>query len=540
MTEKTLVDLATWQDLHKQAAAWRGRHLKDLFAEDPQRGERYRAEACGLYLDYSKNWLDEAALAGLFKLAEERGLAARRDAMFAGEHINVTEDRAVLHVALRLPASAHCVVDGADVVPEVQAVLQRMADFSARVRDGSWLGASGKPIRTVINLGIGGSYLGPEMAYLALRRFRHPRIEVRFVANVDGAALEQALAHLDPAETLFIVASKTFTTLETMTNARAARQWLVATLGETAVAQHFVAVSTNAEAVRAFGMDTEHMFGFWDWVGGRYSMDSAIGLSTMIAVGAEAFFDLLAGFHAMDEHFRTSPLRQNLPVLHGLISVWYNNFFGAQSQAVLPYAQDLRRLPAYLQQLQMESNGKSVDLQGRPLPVDSGMVIWGEPGTDGQHSFYQLLHQGTRLIPCDLIGFLEPLAESGAQHDLLMANLIAQAEALAFGRTAEQLREEGAAPAQIAFRVCPGNRPSNVLLLEALTPRALGVLVAFYEHSVFTQGAIWDIDSFDKWGVELGKVLALRVLEDIQGKAQHAHDSSTQQILARYRAARKG
>ncbi len=540
MTEKTLVDLATWQDLHKQAAAWRGRHLKDLFAEDPQRGERYRAEACGLYLDYSKNWLDEAALAGLFKLAEERGLAARRDAMFAGEHINVTEDRAVLHVALRLPASAHCVVDGADVVPEVQAVLQRMADFSARVRDGSWLGASGKPIRTVINLGIGGSYLGPEMAYLALRRFRHPRIEVRFVANVDGAALEQALAHLDPAETLFIVASKTFTTLETMTNARAARQWLVATLGEAAVAQHFVAVSTNAEAVRAFGMDTEHMFGFWDWVGGRYSMDSAIGLSTMIAVGAEAFFDLLAGFHAMDEHFRTSPLRQNLPVLHGLISVWYNNFFGAQSQAVLPYAQDLRRLPAYLQQLQMESNGKSVDLQGRPLPVDSGMVIWGEPGTDGQHSFYQLLHQGTRLIPCDLIGFLEPLAESGAQHDLLMANLIAQAEALAFGRTAEQLREEGAAPAQIPFRVCPGNRPSNILLLEALTPRALGVLVAFYEHSVFTQGAIWAIDSFDQWGVELGKVLALRVLEDIQGKAQHAHDSSTQQILARYRAARKG
>ncbi|AIA54363.1 MULTISPECIES: glucose-6-phosphate isomerase [Acidithiobacillus] len=540
MTEKTLVDLATWQDLHKQAAAWRGRHLKDLFAEDPQRGERYRAEACGLYLDYSKNWLDEAALAGLFKLAEERGLAARRDAMFAGEHINVTEDRAVLHVALRLPASAHCVVDGADVVPEVQAVLQRMADFSARVRDGSWLGASGKPIRTVINLGIGGSYLGPEMAYLALRRFRHPRIEVRFVANVDGAALEQALARLDPAETLFIVASKTFTTLETMTNARAARQWLVATLGEAAVAQHFVAVSTNAEAVRAFGMDTEHMFGFWDWVGGRYSMDSAIGLSTMIAVGAEAFFDLLAGFHAMDEHFRTSPLRQNLPVLHGLISVWYNNFFGAQSQAVLPYAQDLRRLPAYLQQLQMESNGKSVDLQGRPLPVDSGMVIWGEPGTDGQHSFYQLLHQGTRLIPCDLIGFLEPLAESGAQHDLLMANLIAQAEALAFGRTAEQLREEGAAPAQIPFRVCPGNRPSNILLLEALTPRALGILVAFYEHSVFTQGAIWGIDSFDQWGVELGKVLALRVLEDIQGKAQHAHDSSTQQILARYRAARKG
>ena len=540
MTEKTVVDLAAWQDLHKQAAAWRGRHLKDLFAEDPQRGERYRAEACGLYLDYSKNWLDEAALAGLFKLAEERGLAARRDAMFAGEHINVTEDRAVLHVALRLPASAHCVVDGADVVPEVQAVLQRMADFSARVRDGSWLGASGKPIRTVINLGIGGSYLGPEMAYLALRRFRHPRIEVRFVANVDGAALEQALARLDPAETLFIVASKTFTTLETMTNARAARQWLVATLGEAAVAQHFVAVSTNAEAVRAFGMDTEHMFGFWDWVGGRYSMDSAIGLSTMIAVGAEAFFDLLAGFHAMDEHFRTSPLRQNLPVLHGLISVWYNNFFGAQSQAVLPYAQDLRRLPAYLQQLQMESNGKSVDLQGRPLPVDSGMVIWGEPGTDGQHSFYQLLHQGTRLIPCDLIGFLEPLAESGAQHDLLMANLIAQAEALAFGRTAEQLREEGAAPAQIPFRVCPGNRPSNILLLEALTPRALGILVAFYEHSVFTQGAIWGIDSFDQWGVELGKVLALRVLEDIQGKAQHAHDSSTQQILARYRAARKG
>ncbi|MBU2801948.1 glucose-6-phosphate isomerase [Acidithiobacillus caldus] len=540
MTEKTVVDLAAWQDLQKQAAAWRGRHLKNLFAEDPQRGERYRAEACGLYLDYSKNWLDEAALAGLFKLAEERGLAARRDAMFAGEHINVTEDRAVLHAALRLPASAHCVVDGADVVPEVQAVLQRMADFSARVRDGSWLGASGKPIRTVINLGIGGSYLGPEMAYLALRRFRHPRIEVRFVANVDGAALEQALAHLDPAETLFIVASKTFTTLETMTNARAARQWLVAALGEAAVAQHFVAVSTNAEAVRAFGMDTEHMFGFWDWVGGRYSMDSAIGLSTMIAVGAEAFFDLLAGFHAMDEHFRSSPLRQNLPVLHGLISVWYNNFFGAQSQAVLPYAQDLRRLPAYLQQLQMESNGKSVDLQGRPLPVDSGMVIWGEPGTDGQHSFYQLLHQGTRLIPCDLIGFLEPLAESGAQHDLLMANLIAQAEALAFGRTAEQLREEGAAPAQIAFRVCPGNRPSNILLLEALTPRALGVLVAFYEHSVFTQGAIWDIDSFDQWGVELGKVLALRVLEDIQGKAQHAHDSSTQEILARYRAARKG
>ncbi|MGC9128785.1 MAG: glucose-6-phosphate isomerase [Acidithiobacillus sp.] len=539
MTQHSLVDLAVWQDLRGQAAAWHGRHLKDLFRDDPQRAERYGVEACGLYFDFSKNWLDDKVLAGLLKLAEERGVTARRDAMFAGEHINATEDRAVMHVALRMPPSARCVVDGKDVVPEVQAVLQRMADFSARVREGRWLGASGKRIRTVINIGIGGSYLGPEMAYHALRRFCHPQIGLRFVANVDAAALERAVADLDPAETLFVVASKTFTTLETMTNARAAREWLVRALGEAAVAQHFVAVSTNTEAVRAFGMDTEHMFGFWDWVGGRYSMDSAIGLSTMIAVGAEAFTEMLAGFHAMDEHFRSAPLRQNLPVLHGLISLWYNDFFGAQSQAVLPYAQDLSRFPAYLQQLQMESNGKSVDMHGRALPVDSGMVIWGEPGTDGQHSFYQLLHQGTRLIPCDLIGFVEPLADSAAQHDLLMANLIAQAEALAFGKTAEELRQEGAPDAQIPFRVCPGNRPSNVLLLDALTPYSLGVLVAFYEHSVFTQGAIWDIDSFDQWGVELGKVLALRILDDIQGKAQHPHDSSTRQLLARYRAARR-
>jgi len=539
MAEQSVVELAVWQDLRNLAAAWRGRHLKDVFREDPQRAERFSAEACGLFFDYSKNWLDDAVLDGLLQLAAERGLSARRAAMFAGEHINRTEDRAVMHVALRMPASAHCLVDGKDVVPEVQAVLQRMADFSARIRDGRWLGASGRRIRTIINIGIGGSYLGPEMAYLALRRFCHPQLGLRFVANVDAAALERALADLDPAETLFIVASKTFTTLETMTNARAARQWLVSALGESAVAQHFVAVSTNTEAVRAFGMDTEHMFGFWDWVGGRYSMDSAIGLSTMIAVGAEAFSEMLAGFHAMDEHFRTAPLRRNLPVLHGLIALWYNNFFGAQSQAVLPYADDLRRFPAYLQQLQMESNGKSVDMQGRTLPVDSGMIVWGEPGTDGQHSFYQLLHQGTRLIPCDLIGFVQPLADSAAQHDLLMANLIAQAEALAFGKTAEELQQEGVAAAQIPFRVCPGNRPSNVLLLDALTPHSLGALVAFYEHSVFTQGVVWDIDSFDQWGVELGKVLALRVLEDIQGKARHTHDPSTQRLLDRYRSARR-
>ena len=477
----------------------------------------------------------------LVRLAEERGVAARRDAMFRGEKINTTEGRAVLHVALRAPRGAVIEVDGKNVVPGVHAVLDRMAAFAAKVRDGSWTGHTGKRIRNVVNIGIGGSYLGPEMAYQALRRYSDRGLNLRFVSNVDGAAFSEATHDLDAAETLFVVSSKTFTTLETMTNAATARAWLVGKLGsEAAVARHFVAVSTNAQAVEKFGIDPANMFGFWDWVGGRYSMDSAIGLSTMIAIGADNFRAMLDGFHAMDEHFRTAPLPKNLPVLLGLLTVWYNNFFGAEAIGVMPYAQPLARFPAYLQQLQMESNGKSVDLDARRVGYQTGPIFWGEPGTDAQHSFYQLIHQGTKLIPCDLIGFLEPLSALAEHHDLLMANLFAQAEALAFGKTAAELSAEGVPAAQIPFRVAEGNRPTNMILAERLDPRTLGALVALYEHSTFTQGAIWAIDSFDQWGVELGKVLANRIVPEIKAASepQLTHDSSTNALIRRYRAHR--
>ncbi|MEY2342516.1 glucose-6-phosphate isomerase [Acidithiobacillus sp. IBUN Pt1247-S3] len=538
MSAAKLQDSPAWQQLQKLCNDWGATTIAKLFAAGPERGSKMTAQACGIYLDYSKNWLREETLVALFDLARERGLETRRAAMFTGEHINSTEDRAVLHTALRAPASAKICDQGANVMPEVHAVLQRMMAFCDKVHQGEWLGATGKPLRQIVNIGIGGSYLGPEMAYHALRSQRIAGVREHFVANVDGAALAAVLADLDPAQTLFIVASKTFTTLETMTNAHAARRWLVAALGEQAVERHFVAVSTNSEAVAAFGMNPEHSFGFWDWVGGRYSMDSAIGLATMLAIGSAGFAEMLQGFHAMDEHFLHAELEQNLPVLLGLISVWYNNFWGAQSQAILPYAHDLARFPAYMQQLQMESNGKRVDLSGTPLAVDSGPIIWGEPGTDGQHSFYQLLHQGTRLVPCDFLGFLAPMSAFADQHDLLMANLFAQSEALAFGRSAEELRSLGVTEAQIPHRVSPGNRPSNLLLVDALTPFSLGALVALYEHSVFTQGVIWGIDSFDQWGVELGKVLAARVESDLKGTTQHAHDSSTQALIERYRASR--
>ncbi|MBN2679030.1 glucose-6-phosphate isomerase [Acidithiobacillus montserratensis] len=523
-----------WQHLQAHRQTWEGVTLRQLFQEDPQRATHFSAEACGIYLDYSKHLLRRESMHLLLDLARSRDLEARRDAMFAGEKINHTEGRAAFHVALRAPKGTVMRVDGVDVVPEVHQVLDHMAEFTQAIHSESWRGATGKPIRQIVNIGIGGSYLGPEMAWKALRTYRHPHIQLHFVANVDGATLSDVTAHLDPAETLFIISSKTFTTLETMTNAHAARQWLVDALGEEAVARHFVAVSTNAEAVKAFGMDTEHMFGFWEWVGGRYSMDSAIGLSTMLGVGVQHFQAMLAGFHAMDLHFQSAPLEKNLPVLLGLLSIWYNNFWGAQTQAILPYAYDLARFPAYLQQLQMESNGKSVDEAGQGLSIDTGPIIWGEPGTDGQHSFYQLIHQGTRLIPCDFIGFCHPLSDSAEQHELLMANLIAQAEALAFGKSAEELRSEGVAEAQIPFRTFAGNRPSSVLLVDALSPHSLGTLVALYEHSVFTQGIIWGIDSFDQWGVELGKVLAQRIVSDLQGKTRHPHDGSTSALLERY------
>ena len=523
-----------WQHLQAHRQTWEGVTLRQLFQEDPQRAAYFSAEACGIYLDYSKHLLRRESMHLLLDLARSRDLEARRDAMFAGEKINYTEGRAAFHVALRAPKGTVMRVDGVDVVPEVHQVLDHMAEFTQAIHSESWRGATGKPIRQIVNIGIGGSYLGPEMAWKVLRAYRHPHMQLHFVANVDGATLSDVTAHLDPAETLFIISSKTFTTLETMTNAHAARQWLVDALGEEAVARHFVAVSTNAEAVMAFGMDTEHMFGFWDWVGGRYSMDSAIGLSTMLGVGVQHFQAMLAGFHAMDLHFQSAPLEKNLPVLLGLLSIWYNNFWGAQTQAILPYAYDLARFPAYLQQLQMESNGKSVDEAGQWLAVDTGPIIWGEPGTDGQHSFYQLIHQGTRLIPCDFIGFCHPLSDSAEQHELLMANLFAQAEALAFGKSAEELRSEGVAEAQIPFRTFAGNRPSSVLLVDALSPHSLGTLVALYEHSVFTQGVIWGIDSFDQWGVELGKVLAQRIVSDLQGKTHHPHDGSTSALLERY------
>ncbi|MDA8307329.1 MAG: glucose-6-phosphate isomerase [Deltaproteobacteria bacterium] len=533
-----LTETQAWQALKAHYEEISGTSLRQLFAEDPTRGERFCAEGAGIFLDYSKNRITAKTLILLVQLARECGLEARRDAMFRGEKINLTENRAVLHTALRVPRGASISVDGRDVVPDVHAVIDRMSDFADRVRDGRWLGCTGKRIKNVINIGIGGSYLGPEMAYLALRPSSQRAMNFRFVSNVDGADFTEATQGLDPAETLFVISSKTFTTLETMTNARTARKWLVDSLGrEEAVASHFVAVSTNGEKVREFGIDTANMFGFWDWVGGRYSMDSAIGLSTMLAVGPENFKEMLAGFHAMDEHFRTAPLESNLPAIMGLLTVWYNNFFGAQTMGVMPYASCLKRFPAYLQQLQMESNGKHVDLGGRFVDYETGPIIWGEPGTDAQHSFYQLIHQGTKLIPCDLIGFCRPLSPLDHHHDLLMANMFAQAEALAFGKTAAELTGEGSPDFQTPFRICEGNRPTNVILAESLTPKTLGSLVALYEHNVFTQGIVWNIDSFDQWGVELGKVLAGRIIPELSGAAapQLGHDSSTNALIRRYR-----
>jgi glucose-6-phosphate isomerase len=530
---------SAWQALEANAAAVREMHLRDLFAADPSRAERYTGEAAGLFLDYSKNRVTDETLRRLVALAEERGVATRRDGMFAGEHINVTEDRAVLHVALRMPRERSLVVDGVDVVAEVHEVLDRMAAFCDAVRSGEWKGATGKTIRNVVNIGIGGSDLGPVMAYRALRRYSRRDMTFRFVSNVDGTDFVEATRDLDPAETLFIVCSKTFTTLETMTNAATARQWLVEGLGgdETSVAHHFVAVSTNLEGVEAFGIDPANAFGFWDWVGGRYSMDSAIGLSTMLAIGPDGFSRLLAGFHSMDEHFRTAPLAENLPVLMGLLGVWYTDFFDAQTVAVLPYDQYLERFPAYLQQLTMESNGKSVHIDSSPVDVDTGPIYWGEPGTNGQHSFYQLIHQGTRLIPCDLICFVTSLNPVGRHHDLLVANVFAQAEALAFGKTAEQVAAEGTPEWLVPHRTFAGNRPSNVLMAERLTPEVLGALVALYEHSVFTQGVVWSINSFDQWGVELGKQLAQRIVPELEAKGEPKleHDSSTNALIRRYR-----
>jgi glucose-6-phosphate isomerase len=536
-----LTEASSWHALQAHYEKIKDIHLRQLFADDPSRGERLAAEAAGLYLDYSKNRVTDETVRLLVQLAKERGVADRRDAMFRGEKINITEGRAVLHVALRAPRGTQIKMDGVDVVPEVHAVLDKMAAFSDRVRSGEWKGHTGKGIKNVINVGIGGSYLGPEMAYDALRTFSDRAMKFRFVANVDGAAFAEATHDLDPAETLFILSSKTFTTLETMTNATTARRWIVNALkSDAAVAKHFVAVSTNAQGVSKFGIDTANMFEFWDWVGGRYSMDSAIGLSTMIAIGPQGFEDLLAGFHEMDEHFRTAPLEKNLPVLLGLFTVWYNNFFGTQTIGIMPYADNLKRFPAYLQQLQMESNGKHVSLDRQQVNYQTGPIIWGEPGTDGQHSFYQLIHQGTKLIPCDLIGFCKPLSEFTDHQDLLMANLFAQAEALAFGKTAEELKAEGSPDSQTPFRVCEGNRPTNTILAEKLTPRVVGALVALYEHSVFTQGAIWNIDSFDQWGVELGKVLATRIIPELQSSAEPKlkHDSSTNTLIGRYRSLR--
>ena len=514
-------------------------HLRQLFADDPKRGQRLAVEAVGLYLDYSKNRVTDETLKLLVQLAAESGLRARIDAMFRGEKINITEKRAVLHVALRAPKSESIFVDGKDVVPEVHAVLDRMADFSNRVRSGEWKGHTGKRIRNVINIGIGGSDLGPVMAYEALKHYSERSMTFRFVSNVDGTDFAEAVQDLDPAETLFIVSSKTFTTLETMTNAQSARAWSLAGLGgdEKSVAKHFVAVSTNAAEVSKFGIDTANMFGFWDWVGGRYSMDSPIGLATMIAVAPENFRAMLSGFHAMDEHFRTAPFEANLPVLMGLLAVWNNDFLGADTVAVLPYEQYLKRFPAYLQQLTMESNGKHVTLDGKAVKHETGPIYWGEPGTNGQHSFYQLIHQGTRLIPCDFIGFGKTVNPLGHHHDLLLANVFAQAEALAFGKTPEQVKAEGTPDWLVPHRVFEGNRPSNTILAERLTPETLGNLIALYEHSVFTQGVIWNIDSFDQWGVELGKVLAQRIIPELENPAEPVltHDSSTNTLILRYR-----
>ncbi len=529
-----------WQALAAHHAQIRDVHLRDLFDSDPQRGERFVLDTEGIYLDYSKNRITAETLSLLLQLAAESGLRERIDAMFAGEKINITEDRAVLHVALRAPAGQQILVDGIDVVPVVHEVLGRMAYFATQVRDGAWLGHTGQPIRNVVNIGIGGSDLGPVMAYEALRHYSTRELTFRFVSNVDGTDFAEATRDLDPAETLFIVSSKTFTTLETMTNAQSAREWTLAALhDESAIARHFVAVSTNADEVAKFGIDVMNMFGFWDWVGGRYSMDSAIGLSTMIAIGPDAFTELLAGFHAMDEHFRTAPFEANLPVILGLLTVWYSDFFGAQTQAVLPYDQYLKRFPAYLQQLTMESNGKSVTLTGERVGYDTSPVFWGEPGTNGQHSFYQLIHQGTRLIPADFIGFLHTLNPLGNHHHLLTANVFAQTEALAFGKSASQVAEEGTPDWLVPHRVFEGNRPTNTLLLDRLTPSALGKLVALYEHSVFVQGTVWSVNSFDQWGVELGKVLAKKVAEELVSDTELGHDSSTNALISRYRVNRQ-
>ncbi len=533
---------AAWNALEDHQRKMRDVHLRDLFAGDPRRGERMTAEAAGVYLDYSKNRITDETLKLLLDLAEQSGLRARIDAMFRGEKINATENRAALHVALRAPAGASITVDGQNVVPEVHAVLGKMADFSGRVRDGRWKGHSGKRIRNVINIGIGGSDLGPVMAYKALKYYSDRSMTFRFVSNIDGTDLVEATRDLNPEETLFIVSSKTFTTLETLTNARSARDWLLGGFGgdADAVAKHFVAVSTNASKVSEFGIDTANMFEFWDWVGGRYSMDSAIGLSTMLAIGPEHFRAMLDGFHQMDEHFRTAPFERNLSVLMGVLAVWYNNFFGAQTVAVLPYEQYLKRFPAYLQQLTMESNGKHVTLRGIEVDYQTGPIYWGEPGTNGQHSFYQLIHQGTRLIPCDFIAFEQPLNPLGRHHDMLLANVFAQAEALAFGKTSDEVKAEGTPDWLVPHRTFEGNRPSNTILMERLTPAALGKLVALYEHSVFTQGVIWDIDSFDQWGVELGKVLAQRIIPELEDETgtKPGHDSSTNTLIDRYRKRR--
>jgi glucose-6-phosphate isomerase len=539
---RPLRDRPSWASLEQHYQKLKTVHLRDLFADDRGRGERLAIEAAGIYLDYSKNRITAETLRLLLQLARESGLRDRIDAMFRGDKINVSESRAVLHVALRAPRGATIVHDGRNVVPDVHAVLERMVDFSVRVRSGTWKGETGKPIRNVINIGIGGSDLGPAMAYEALRHYSDRSISFRFVSNVDGTDFAEAVRDLDPAETLFIVSSKTFTTLETMTNARTAREWLLSGMQNEhkAIAKHFVAVSTNAKEVATFGIDTTNMFGFWDWVGGRYSMDSAIGLSTMLAIGPDNFHAMLGGFHELDEHFRLTPFERNLPVLMGLIGIWYNDFFGAQTQAVLPYEQYLKRFPAYLQQLTMESNGKHVTLNGVQVDYDTGPIFWGEPGTNGQHSFYQLIHQGTRLIPCDFIAFVRALNPLSRHHDMLIANVFAQTEALAFGKTENEVKAEGTPDWLVPHRLFEGNRPSNTILLDALTPAALGKLVALYEHIVFTQGTIWQIDSFDQWGVELGKALAQRIIPELEGAAEPKleHDSSTNTLIRRYRKLR--
>src|SRR5262245_4082488 len=542
MTTPALSSLPAWAALKAHYKQIKGRHLRQLFAEDVTRGERMAVEAAGVYLDYSKNRITDETLRLLLQLARESGLREHIETMFRGDQINVSEKRAVLHVALRAPRGASIIVDGQNVVPEVHAVLDRMADFSLRVRNGDWKGATGKRIRNVINIGIGGSDLGPVMAYEALKHYSDRSLAFRFVSNVDGTDLVEAVRDFDPEESLFVVSSKTFKTLETMTNAKSARDWLLGDLGneQSAITRHFVAVSTNAAEVAKFGIDTANMFAFWDWVGGRYSMDSAIGLSTMIAIGPDNFRVMLAGFHEMDEHFRTAPFERNLPVLLGLLGLWYNDFFGAQTVAVLPYEQYLKRFPAYLQQLTMESNGKHVTWDGERVDYDTGPIYWGEPGTNGQHSFYQLIHQGTRLIPCDFIAFGHTLNPLGPHHDMLLANVFAQSEALAFGKTVEEVKAEGTPDWLVPHRLFEGNRPSNTFLLEQLTPAALGKLVALYEHSVFTQGTIWRIDSFDQWGVELGKALAQRIIPELESKAEPKlqHDSSTNALIRRYRKLR--